>query len=82
MLNILDSAGGVNEGGADVVGLRLVPIKGGERGTELTRLAVAEDVAGLDQRQGDLPEVEEFGERGEGGETLVRVRDLGADRDP
>lgn len=61
-LDVPDGAGGVDGGGADAFGLRLVPIEGGERPAELRVLVAVEDGLELDGGGvfGDAPYAEEI----------------------
>lgn len=58
-LDVPDGAGGVDAGGADALGLGLVPVEGGERAAELAVLIAVEEALEVDGVVGDAPDAEE-----------------------
>jgi hypothetical protein len=76
-LDVPDGAGGVNAGGADALGLGLVPVEGGEGPTEVAVLVAVEEALELDAVVvGDAPDAEEVTGGGEEvGLLALLVRD-------
>jgi len=78
LLDIPDSAGGIDAGGAYASGLGLVPVEGGEGPTVLAVLVAVEEGLEFDGGFGDVPDAEEV--RG-GGEEIGAVAVLVGDED-
>ncbi|KAI6707144.1 hypothetical protein NL676_010106 [Syzygium grande] len=80
VLNVLDGAGSVDAGGADALGLGLVPVEGDERPAELSILVAVEEGAefNLGGVVGDLPDADEVARGGkEIGVLAFLVKDKG-----
>lgn len=71
LLDIPDGASGVDAGGPNPPGFDVVPVEGGQGGTELAGLAVVEDRNGFDGGVPDFPETEVVAGGGEDVEGLV-----------
>ncbi|KAH7670076.1 hypothetical protein IHE45_10G001400 [Dioscorea alata] len=63
--DVPDGAGGVDGGGADATGLRLVPVEGGEWSAELRVLVAIEEGLEFDAVIVDTPQPEEVGRGGQ-----------------